>query len=239
MLLIKRLVILGLICTVLLFVIGFFAFVLIQQFPLSQSLLVGLAVIWLLLLGFIGLGFINIYRLMHSQQHTENPLKQLNGALEQRVAQANTILEHQDEERIQAESALASERNLLRAIIDALPDLIWVKDTHSRIVLVNQAGADLHHLNNPNDLIGKTDFDLHPAELAAKYFADEQAFIQSGKRTDTREDIVIDAAGEKRWMLTTRSLWRDAEGRVLGMIGWSRDITASKQTEEALARERN
>jgi GAF domain-containing protein len=83
------------------------------------------------------------------------------------------------EERRQVEESLASERNLLRTLIDSLPDVIYAKDAESRMMMVNIAQASLLGAETPEDLVGKTDFDFFPQEIAAKYFADEQALIQS------------------------------------------------------------
>ena len=82
--------------------------------------------------------------------------------------------------RKQAEEVLAQERNLLRSLIDHVPDLIYVKDAQSCFLIANPALARLTGVASPDELIGKTDFDFFPQELAAKYYADEQAIFQSG-----------------------------------------------------------
>ncbi len=141
-------------------------------------------------------------------------------------------------ERTQAEEALAREHTLLRTLIDNLPDLVFVKDTESRLMLVNQASLERGQ-QTVDELIGKTDFDLHPPELAAQYYADDQAVIQSGQPILDREEPNIDPTGQLRWFSTTKVPLRDSQGQVIGLVGMSRNITERKQIEEALAQERN
>jgi PAS domain S-box-containing protein len=137
-------------------------------------------------------------------------------------------------ERKQAEEALARERSLLRTLIDNLPDLIYVKDTQSQFVIVNLAQARLLGGTTPDDLSGKSDFDFFPPELAQKYYADEQAILQSGQPLINVEEPTTDTAGHKKWLATTKVPLRDSNGQVVGFVGVGRDITERKQTEESL-----
>jgi PAS domain S-box-containing protein len=132
-------------------------------------------------------------------------------------------------ERKQVEEALARERNLLRSLIDNVPDYIYIKDTESRFITCNPALVRLMGVATPDELVGKTDFDFYPHELAAKYYADEQAILQSGESLLEHEEAVVDAAGNPRWISTTKVLLRDAQGKVFGLVGTGRDITERKQ----------
>ncbi|GAB4434061.1 MAG: hypothetical protein Kow00120_00190 [Anaerolineae bacterium] len=135
-------------------------------------------------------------------------------------------------ERKRAEEALANERNLLRTLIDTLPDVIYAKDAESRFVMGNMALTTQLGAPSLDAVIGKTDFDFHPRELAEQYFADEQAIMQSGEPLIDREEVVVDAAtGEARWFQTTKAPVKDAAGRVVGLVGIGRDVTARKQAE--------
>ncbi len=81
-------------------------------------------------------------------------------------------------EREKTEQALlASERNLLRTLIDNLPDYIYVKDTESRFVINNLAHVRVLGAQKPQDVQGKTDLDIFPRELALRYRADEVAVL--------------------------------------------------------------
>jgi len=80
-----------------------------------------------------------------------------------------------------AQDALAGERNLLRSLIDNLPDYIYVKDAGSRYVIDNISHRQLVGASSQEDVIGKTSAAFFPPDLAAQYHADDQATIQLGK----------------------------------------------------------
>ena len=151
---------------------------------------------------------------------------------EQPIAVASIIRDLAEHK--QAEEALAQEHNLLRTLIDNLPDLIYFKDSQSRFVVVNQAQVRLLGGTTPDDLLGKSDFDFFPHELAQKYYADEQAILQSGQPLISVEEPTTDTAGNKKWLATTKVPLRDNEGQITGFVGVGRDITERKQAEEAL-----
>jgi PAS domain S-box-containing protein len=137
-------------------------------------------------------------------------------------------------ERKRIEEALANERTVLRTLIDNLPDNIFVKDTESRFVISNLAHARLLRAKTPDEMVGKTDFDIFPRELAASYYDDEQEVIRSGQPLLNREERTIDPEGKKRWLLTTKVPLRDDHGKVIGVTGINRDITERKRLEEEL-----
>lgn len=136
-------------------------------------------------------------------------------------------------ERKKAEEALVQERNLLRTLIDNIPDYIYVKDTESRYVVSN--AAHMRHLGatTPDEVIGKTVFDFFPQELAAQYYADDQEVIRSGQPLPKLEEQSVDHAGNMVWFLTTKVPLRDSYGKIIGLVGIARDITERKLAEEA------
>jgi len=133
--------------------------------------------------------------------------------------------------RKQAEESLAEERNLLRTLIDNLPDNIYVKDAGRRFVVGNVAVARFMGAGTPDKLLGKTDFDFYPKELAAKYYADGQKVIDSGKPLVSQEEPAVDPEGNRKWYSTTKVPLRDSHGKIVGIVGISRDITARKLAE--------
>lgn len=137
-------------------------------------------------------------------------------------------------ERKEVEKTLATERNRLRALIDNLPDHIYTKDIEGRFTVCNTGEAHHHGLSTPNDLLGKTDFDFYPRELAEQYRADEQAIIQSGQPMINREERTVDATGNTKWDSTTKVPFCDPQGKIIGLVGISRDITERKRAEETL-----
>jgi PAS domain S-box-containing protein len=139
------------------------------------------------------------------------------------------------------ELKLTEERNLLRTLINNLPDYVYVKDGEGRFVIANVAVARQLGFSLPDEVVGKSDFDLFPQELAARYRAEEVAMAQSGKGLQNHEGPSVDMSKEEknRWISTTKVILRNAQGKVTGFIGMGRDITERKQAEDALARERS
>ncbi|MBN1313459.1 MAG: PAS domain S-box protein [Anaerolineae bacterium] len=139
-------------------------------------------------------------------------------------------------ERKLAQEALAQERNLLRTLIDSMPDHIYAKDTEGRFTLKNEADALAMGASSTSEAIGKTDFDYYPRKFAERFQADDQQVIRSGKPLINHEEPNIDAKGNKRWVLTTKVPLRDGQGEIVGLVGIGRDITERKQVEEELER---
>jgi PAS domain S-box-containing protein len=123
---------------------------------------------------------------------------------------------------------------MLRALIDSLPDFLYVKDAESRFVIANLTVAKNSGGRMPADLVGKTDFDFFPKELAAKYYEDEQKVIRSGQPLLNREEQCLDPQGNLRHLLTTKVPFRDERGQVIGIVGVGRDITKRKTVQEEL-----
>jgi PAS domain S-box-containing protein len=136
-------------------------------------------------------------------------------------------------ERQRAQAALQAERNLLRTLIDNLPDLIYFKDNQGRYVLNNLAHLRSIGVERQEDVQGKTTFDFNPHELAKKYFDDEMEIVRTGKAIIGKEEIAVHRdTGEERWHLTSKVPILNAQGEVTGIVGISRDITLRKQLEE-------
>jgi PAS domain S-box-containing protein len=127
-----------------------------------------------------------------------------------------------------------SERRMLRALIDNIPDFMYVKDEKSRFLVANSYLAHAVGLETPEELLGKTDFDLFPRELANGFYEDEQLVMRSGQPRFNREEISVDRTGKEIHLLTTKVPLCDGKGRVTGIAGVGRDISDRKITEEAL-----
>ena len=137
-------------------------------------------------------------------------------------------------ERIRAQEAIQQERNLLRTLIDNVPDGIYVKDTACRKTIANP--ADVHNMGrqSESEILGKDDFDFFPNKIAEGFFADDQSVIQTGKPVLNREEYVLDADGKKRWLLTSKVPLRNEKNQIIGLVGIGHDITHQIQAEEAL-----
>ncbi len=135
-------------------------------------------------------------------------------------------------ERKQVEERLLQERNLLRTVIDNVPDQIFVRDLESRFVLSNLSDARAMGVTDPETLVGKTDYDFYPRALAFQFQSDNQAVLESGQPIFNREERTRDADGEPRWVLTTKVPLRNPQGNLTGLVGIARDVTERKQAEE-------
>ncbi|MBL0206799.1 MAG: EAL domain-containing protein [Propionivibrio sp.] len=136
-------------------------------------------------------------------------------------------------EQIRIEEALRQREQYQRALLDNFPFLVWLKDNNSRFLAVNQPFADACGQASAGLLVGKTDLDIWPCDLAEAYRADDRAVLESGRPTSTEEQIAV---GDKRiWFETYKSPVM-IDGEVIGTVGFARDITARKATEEEVRR---
>jgi PAS domain S-box-containing protein len=132
-------------------------------------------------------------------------------------------------------AALAFDQTLLRTLVDNIPFRVYAKDRESRFLFGNNRMARLAGVDTPPQLIGKTDYDFFPTELAAKYFADEKQVMDSGQSLFDYEELVEDQdTGELGWTVTTKVLLRADDGAVNGIVGIGYDVTQRKLMEERL-----
>lgn len=151
------------------------------------------------------------------------------------LSRTNIRLSQEITERQRAEDALIHERNLLRTMINNLPEYIYVKDRESRFVLANTSSVRSLQFTAEKELIGKTDFDLFSHDLAEKTYQEEQQIMTSGQPIIEQEEQLIDRkTNERVWFLTTKVPLRDVHGNIVGIIGLNHDITRRKQMEDEL-----
>ena len=126
---------------------------------------------------------------------------------------------HIEATELKSTRAVANERLSLQALIDWLPDNLWVKDVNSRFVISNKVTATRMGFAEPADLIGKTDLELLPKEIAQKFFTDEQAIVRSGQPMIDMEEI---AWGLKQAISTTKVPLRNEHNEIFAVAGISR-----------------
>ena len=128
------------------------------------------------------------------------------------------------------EQALARERDLLQALMDNLPDHIYFKDVRSRFTRINRAHARHLGLPKPEDAIGKSDADYFPHGQARQKLVDEQCLLATGKPILGLVEK-SDATTGRPWVSSTKVPIYGPDGKITGLVGISRDITAIKAAE--------
>jgi diguanylate cyclase (GGDEF)-like protein/PAS domain S-box-containing protein len=136
----------------------------------------------------------------------------------------------------QAEKKLALERNVLRTVTDNIPDSIFAKDLEGRYMLANKAFATLHGMKSPDDLLGKTAFDLFPKERAIALHTDDLNVMRSGGAAIETERTALDPDGNVKVLQTTKVSLIDKSETIVGVVGLHRDITRRKEAEQKLRR---
>ncbi|MEM0492965.1 MAG: PAS domain-containing protein [Candidatus Thermoplasmatota archaeon] len=122
------------------------------------------------------------------------------------------------------EKALAYEHNRLKTLLDNIPDSIYFKDEQNKFILVNKAKAEHWH-TTPEQMIGKTDYDFLPKEEAEKTYNDDNHILQTGEPIIDKIEKITGADGTERWVSVTKIPRRDKEGKIIGTMGISRDVT--------------
>jgi len=118
-------------------------------------------------------------------------------------------------------------------LINGLPLLLWLKDRQGRFLLVNQSFAESCGQASPQAVLGKTDLDLWPRELAELYRAQDTDVMDSGRPRTVIEEITD--KGTPTWFETYKAPVRSGDGRILGTLGFACDIS-ERMRQEAAAR---
>jgi PAS domain S-box-containing protein len=139
-------------------------------------------------------------------------------------------------QRKRAEAELNRERDLWRALLDNSPDKIYFKDRQSRFVKASKAMVVQFGIGSPEALVGKTDFDFFTDAHARPAFEDEQKIIRTGQPMIDMEEREAWNDGRVTWVSSTKLPWLDDQGKIIGIMGISRDITQRKRAEESNAR---
>jgi PAS domain S-box-containing protein len=133
-------------------------------------------------------------------------------------------------ERKQAEKALRYEQYLLHTLMNNVPDHIYFKDCQSRFIRINNAQAQLFGLRDPEQAVGKTDFDFFTVEHARQAYDDEQEIIRTGKPISKEERETWEDLSDT-WVLTTKMPLIDKDDKIIGTFGISMNIDQRKKTE--------
>ncbi len=141
-------------------------------------------------------------------------------------ALADALLDSQIEFRQKRET------QQFRTLIDSLPAYIYIKDAQGRFLLANKRLAEAKNAGSPEDMLGKTDFDYNPKDIAQGFFALEQQLIQAGESLLNIEQEAINGAGDRQCILSSKIPLKDEDGSVFGLVGIGLDITEKKQYQQ-------
>jgi PAS domain S-box-containing protein len=137
-----------------------------------------------------------------------------------------------------AEVELANQKAFVETLMEYMPDLIYTKDRQGRKVLSNKADWQASGGKSVQDVIGKTDFDTYPPELAEKYWADDQAVIESGIPIVNHVEPGLGPNGKSFWIASTKIPIRNSQGTITGLVGIGRDITKETVAEAQILQEK-
>ncbi len=126
------------------------------------------------------------------------------------------------------EEEIVSDHKILRALLDTVPDSIYLKDAQSRFLMVSKSMAQRCGLNSAEEMIGRTDFDYFTAEHAQPAYDAERRIIENGEHILGLEEKETWQDGLVTWVSTTKLPLHDADGKIIGLFGLSRDITLQK-----------
>lgn len=132
------------------------------------------------------------------------------------------------------ESELREASALLETLLQNTTDFIYFKDKQSRFVHFSKSMLDMLGLREPEELRGKTDFDFFERDRAQSAFLAEQEIIRTGQPCLSYEEEGKSVDGRISWVLTSKMLWSDKDGTIIGTMGMSRDITERKAAEAEL-----
>lgn len=138
------------------------------------------------------------------------------------------------QERRESEKSLTNERDLLRTILNNLPDRIYFKNLNNQFMRISKSQADLFGICDPSEATGKTDFDYYTEEHARPACEAEQLIQKTGKAIIDLEEKETWPDGHETWVKTTKLPWKNEVDEIIGTFGISTDITNRKEAERLL-----
>lgn len=128
---------------------------------------------------------------------------------------------------------LSRSADYLQCLLRTIPDLIWLKDSNGVYLSCNTSFENFFGAKE-SEIIGKTDYDFVPRELADFFLENDRKAIQAGKPCINEEELTFAETGYRGLFETIKTPMRDGKGNLIGVLGIARDITDRKRTEKAL-----
>jgi PAS domain S-box-containing protein len=132
-----------------------------------------------------------------------------------------------------AHEKLRAGEHRLSAVIETIPDLVWLKDQNGVFLACNAAFSRYYGATEA-EIVGKTDYDFVSADIADFYRGKDREATESGSKRSNEEWIVYPDNGQRSLLETIKTPMFDASGKLVGILGIGRDITERKRIEEAL-----
>ncbi len=155
------------------------------------------------------------------------PLRDADGFITHYVSTGKDITQSR-----QAEASLRESQLMVNMLVESLPQFIYVKDASGRIIFINDRYCQTLHKSR-EEIIGKTDFELHPKELAEKYTRDERWVLENGQTLEL-EEVHIGPNNQQLFVQVIKTPFIDSNGQITGTMGVFWDITQRKEAEQAL-----
>ncbi len=133
-------------------------------------------------------------------------------------------------------SKLQSSENKYRTLAENIPQKLFIKDKNSAYIFCNRNFSQDLKIE-PDQIVGKTDYDFFPTEVAAKYGASDRIIMQTGKQEDIEDSYIQN--GQERIVHMVKTPVRDEQGNISGVLGIFWDITEQKKREEDLKKDRD
>jgi len=137
-------------------------------------------------------------------------------------------------EQVIADIKTIDNEKLLRTLIDNLPVNVYVKDTESKKVLANKAECEYLGVNDPKDILGKTDFELYAYEAAVKSRKEDVMVMKTLRPVIGKETVKKTLDGKETSFLSSKIPLLNSKGIAYGIVGISLDITTLKEKEKEL-----
>jgi PAS domain S-box-containing protein len=137
-------------------------------------------------------------------------------------------------QRKEAEEALRTSEQMLQLVLDTIPVRVFWKDRDSVFIGCNSLFAKDAGLTSPEEIVGKTDYELGWKEQADLYRSDDALVIKTGEAKLYYEEPQTTPDGKRIWLRTSKIPLRDLDGNIIGVMGTYEDITERKRSEDAL-----
>jgi PAS domain S-box-containing protein len=124
-------------------------------------------------------------------------------------------------------------------LYEQIDSFYFAKDKSGVFVCVDQSLLKHFHMQNSDDILGKTDYDIQRSDLADKHLEDDEKIMTSGRTIPSKMELVGDSKGNVNWFQTTKSPLRNLKGEIIGVEGLSRNVKMTKESIEPYSEFKN